>query len=275
MRLKKLIYNQFYKTKSFFRNLIFPYTLGGKELQRLRNTHIGARCFIIGNGPSLRVEDLNKLKNEVTFAFNRIYYIFDQTEWRPTYYCSEDDKTIFKSKKEIDNIKVENKFFPINFPWDYRINFRNAKYYIFKFGDKGLEPEFSNDIVKCIYWGNTVAYTAIQMAVYMGMKEIYLLGIDHNFSKMVNDKGEMIIDETVKDYFIDQYNSDKEDLYTPNVEVSTRAFKAARKYADSNNIKIYNATRGGKLEVFERVDFDQLMDRKRGNQYENSWRHTV
>ena len=36
------------------------------------------------------------------------------------------------------------------------------------------------------------------------------------------------------------------------------AYKAARKYADAHGIKIYNATRGGKLEVFERVDFDSL-----------------
>ncbi|UHA57891.1 hypothetical protein KDJ21_013425 [Metabacillus litoralis] len=103
-----------------------------------------------------------------------------------------------------------------------------------------------------------MAYTAIQIAVYMGVKEIYLLGVDHNFSKMLNDKGEIIIDKTAKDYFTEEYNTDKDDLYIPNVEVSTRAFKVAKKYADKNNIKIYNATRGGKLEVFERVDFDKL-----------------
>ena len=36
------------------------------------------------------------------------------------------------------------------------------------------------------------------------------------------------------------------------------AYQAAREYADRHGIKIYNATRGGKLEVFERVDFDSL-----------------
>ena len=75
---------------------------------------------------------------------------------------------------------------------------------------------------------------------------------------MVNDKGEMIIDKTVKDYFTEKYNTDKDDLYIPNVEVSTRAFSAAKKYADKNKIKIINATRGGKLEVFERVDFNKI-----------------
>ncbi|MCM3724911.1 DUF115 domain-containing protein [Neobacillus cucumis] len=259
MIIKKYARNQLYRTITFSRYMIFPYTTNGKKLKYLRNKHRGKRCFIVGNGPSLSIKDLNKLKDEITFAFNRIYYIFDKTDWRPTYYCSEDDKTIFKSKEEINKLNIENKFFPVNFPWDYNIHFNNAKYFIFKFGDRNVEPNFSEDIVKGIYWGNTVAYTAIQIAVYMGIREIYLLGVDNNFSKMINDKGEIVIDESAKDYFTEKYNTDKEDLYIPNIEVSTRAFSAAKRYADENNIKIYNATRGGKLEVFERVDFDQII----------------
>jgi hypothetical protein len=257
--IKKFISQSIYRVKNYLNELTFPISRNGKYIKSLRNIHLGKRCFIIGNGPSLTTEDLDKLKNEITFAFNRIYFIFDQTDWRPTYYCSEDDKTIIKSKDDINDLKLENKFFPVNFPWDYKIRFKNAKYYVFKFGDRNTEPKFSEDIVKGIYWGNTVAYTAIQIAVYMGVKEIYLLGVDHNFSKMINDKGEIIIDETAKDYFSEKYNTDKEDLYIPNIEVSTRAFTAAKKYADDNNIKIYNATRGGKLDVFERVNFDQII----------------
>ncbi|MGQ4665887.1 6-hydroxymethylpterin diphosphokinase MptE-like protein [Metabacillus halosaccharovorans] len=256
--VKRSLSKTIYKTNKYISEVLFPFTKNGKSIKALKNVHMNERCFIIGNGPSLTIEDLNKLNNEVTFAFNRIYYIFDQTEWRPTYYCSEDDKTIFNSRDDIDSLKITNKFFPINFPRDYKIQFKNAKYYVFKLSERNVEPNFSNNIVKGIYWGNTVAYTAIQMAVYMGIKEIYLLGVDHNFSKMINDKGEIIIDKTAKDYFAKEYNTDKDDLYIPNVEVSTRAFKAAKKYASKNNIKIYNATRGGKLEVFERVDFDKL-----------------
>jgi hypothetical protein len=256
--VKRSILKFSYKTKKYIKESIFSFSRNGKNIKNLRNIHLGKRCFIIGNGPSLTTADLDKLKNEISFAFNRIYYIFDKTNWRPTYYCSEDDKTIFKSKVEINQLKIENKFFPVNFPWDYKIHFKNANYYLFKYGDRNVEPRFSEDIVKGIYWGNTVAYTAIQMAVYMGIKEIYLLGVDHNFSKMVNDKGEIVIDETAKDYFSEKYNKDKDDLYIPNIEISTRAFTAAKKYADKHSIKIYNATRGGKLEVFERVDFEKI-----------------
>ncbi len=40
------------------------------------------------------------------------------------------------------------------------------------------------------------------------------------------------------------------------------AYTEAKRYADTHGIKIYNATRGGKLEVFERVDFDSLFDKE-------------
>ena len=254
-----------YKLYKSIKIIKFPLSKNAATLKKLNNKHWGKRCFIIGNGPSLKVEDLEQLNDEITFAFNRIYYIFDKTKWRPTYYCSEDEKVIFSSKEEINNIKIENKFFPVNFPWDYNVHLKNAQYYIFKLGDSNVEPKFSRDIAKGIYWGNTVAYTAIQLAVYMGIKEIYLIGVDHNFSKMVNDKGEIVIDKTAKDYFTEKYNTDKDDLYIPNVDISTRAFSAAKKYADKNNIKIYNATRGGKLEVFERIDFEKIIfENKKG-----------
>lgn len=43
-----------------------------------------------------------------------------------------------------------------------------------------------------------------------------------------------------------------------NVEYNVRAYKSARLYAENHGIKIYNATRGGELEVFERVNFDDI-----------------
>ena len=92
----------------------------------------------------------------------------------------------------------------------------------------------------------------------MGIKEIYLIGVDHHFHVSMNDKGEIVVDPTAKDYFSEAYNQDKENLYIPNTDRSTLTFVAARKYADAHGIKIYNATRGGKLEVFERVGFESL-----------------
>ena len=64
----------------------FEKTAYGRELENLKNIQEGKRCFLIGNGPSLRAEDLTCLyeHGEICFAFNRIYNIFEQTPWRPT-----------------------------------------------------------------------------------------------------------------------------------------------------------------------------------------------
>ena len=81
----------------------------------------------------------------------------------------------------------------------------------------------------------------------------------HQFLK--NDKGEIINDSSVKDYFTDEYNKDKAELYVPNIDASTRAFISLKRFCDKKGIEVYNATRGGKLEVFPRVDFDEVIKR--------------
>jgi len=232
----------------------------GKNLKTLKNLHQGKRCFIIGNGPSLAVADLNKIKdnNDITFAFNRIYHVFSQTEWRPTYYISQDEKMLSGCIDEVDRLKVELKFIPAEMKWYYDIELQNiCPFHIVNKEKEGF-PLFSEEISKQIYNSKTVVYTAIQIAVYMGIKEIYLIGVDHHFHTSINSAGEIMIDPTVKDYFCEGYNVDKEKLYIPNTDESTLTYIAAKMYAEGHGIEIYNATRGGKLEVFPRVDFDKL-----------------
>ena len=77
----------------------------------------------------------------------------------------------------------------------------------------------------------------------MGFKEIYLVGVDCNYS-------------TQKQHFID-YGKRIEHHPERNM---IDAYKVARQYAESHEIKIFNATRGGKLEVFERINFDSLFE---------------
>ena len=44
----------------------------------------------------------------------------------------------------------------------------------------------------------------------------------------------------------------------PNLDSSYLAYQAAEKYATQNGIKVYNATRITNLDVFERVNFDEI-----------------
>lgn len=239
----------------------FEKTKYGKKLKSLKDSHRGERCFIVGNGPSLTPEDLDMIKDEYSFGFNRIYLMFDKTEWRPTFYCTQDDK-IATASVELINEKIETPyvFAPINLNWYYNVDIK-TDYYFSPLPSKSEEecPPFCEDIPHYIGVGNTVAYTAIQLAVYMGFKEIYLIGVDHSFRVSQTRDGKIVVNETAKDYFSDAYNEDKDKLFIPKLDVSTLSYIAAQEYAKTHDVEIYNATRGGKLEVFPRVDFDLLM----------------
>jgi uncharacterized Rossmann fold enzyme len=87
---------------------VLIYIKYSKKLKSFKDIHKGKRCFIIGNGPSLKMEDLDKLKNEYTFAANKIYLAFEETDWRPTYYCIQDLKLFLRDFESIIQ-KVEAK----------------------------------------------------------------------------------------------------------------------------------------------------------------------
>lgn len=236
----------------------FHNTKDAKKLRALKNKFEGKRCFIIGNGPSLTVNDLNKLRNEYAFASNKILYLFGKTEWRPTFYCCCDPEVYLMIKGLLDEYNLDYKF--LNFkPSTHEYN----EYSFFEYtpftlhrGRVKLRNVFvSEDISQFIQSGLTVTFTAIQIAIYLGFKEIYLLGVDHSYAKSRNNNGKLSQDYSAKNYADGIPDWGKS---VQNIDVSTYAYHVAREYCETNGIKIYNATRGGKLEVFKRVDFDTL-----------------
>jgi hypothetical protein len=97
--------------------------------------------------------------------------------------------------------------------------------------------------------------------MYMGFKEIYLLGVDHNYSKYTDANGNVVEDPTVQDYFSTAYDSDFKTSIARDLGSTTQAFiDIERLSRERSDFKVYNATRGGKLEVFQRVDFDSIFN---------------
>lgn len=240
----------------------FEATKAGKELRQYRQAYSGQRCFLIGNGPSLRAEDLTRLQQEkaVTFAFNRIYNIFDQTDWRPTFYISQDEKMLAGCADQVAAQEMPVKLIPLQLRWYHGIAIPDAAYFNLA-PQKSEDPEafaFSDRIDHVVFNSSTVMYTAAQFAAYMGFAELYLLGVDHHFQISRNNRGEIVVDPTAKDYFSERYNQDKDRLYIPNTEKSTLTYLAMKKHCEARHIRVFNATRGGKLDVFPRVDFDTL-----------------
>lgn len=230
-------------------------------IKQFKDKHKGERCFIIGNGPSLKAEDLDKLKNEYTFASNFIFKINDQTDWRPSYYTTNDPWFCNSiSKKNISQIIAEYKFLFTQIAQNQNLIF---EFTFIEYNNpirNSIDVNISLDMSKKAFAVRTITYFNIQLALYMGFAEIILLGIDHNYSKIkINHSDEIINTDCKKDHFYDDkniYNVTDKDYGM--LHYSELGYKKAKEHCDDNNIKILNATRGGKLEIFDRVEFDTL-----------------
>jgi len=105
----------------------------------------------------------------------------------------------------------------------------------------------------------------ISYAIYMGIKELYIIGLDHNFSvpkKYENFKsGEdnVIISEGEVNHFHPDYRKKGEKWAQPELDVLEQSFIKIQDYAKQYGVKIYNASRFTKLDVFEKVNLDDLV----------------
>lgn len=231
--------------------------IGGAKYKKLldyKGIHNGERCFIIATGPSLTMEDLESLKNENTISMNSICKLYDKTEWRPTYFAVQDNLVFEKLQELIRKHKEVPVFISDNIPGKFKrekewIEFpTDTKYHSYDILRKKYYAKFSDDAYDIVYDGYSIAYSCIELAVYMGFKEIYLLGADCTYL------GE-------KEHFVDSGVEDRARKYaTPKLIVG---YEKVKEYADSHGIKVYNATRGGVLEVFPRVALEDVLKESR------------
>lgn len=227
-------------------------------LNTLKDKHVNKRAFIVCNGPSLKADDLSLLhkKGEITFACNKIDKIFPQTAWRPTYYAVLDETYQHSLLTTMNIVPSEVKFFRKESYLTTR-KVKGNRIFLNAIGGRELleDSKFSEDASQCIYTIATTTYSLMQLAVYMGIREIYIIGCDNSYGLEIMPDG-TVIDTGRQSYFAGSKESEQKTAASP-WEMNI-AYEFARKYADSHNIHIYNATRGGYLESFERVNFESL-----------------
>lgn len=231
-------------------------------LAEQKDVHKGERCFIVGNGPSITMEDLDSIKDEFSFGTNSIFSCFDKTEWRPTYYLSVDRTSIALDGEHmtaldlpcvlVDRIAsryISNKPDNMHFLNLHMKGFSAGKY-------TTSNIAFSEHPEICLYGGYTVTYAAMQLALYMGFKEIYLLGVDHSYAWEVTSDNKIVIRGEHDDHFFED-EGPKGYLYYEGVEF---AYELAKGHAGAKGTRIFNATRGGNLEIFDRADLSGLLE---------------
>lgn len=228
-----------------------------KKLLALKEKYKGQRCFLVGNGPSLTAEDLDMIADEVSFGCNMVYKMFDKTKWRPTYHFIVDIIYTKNLYMEItDNIKS-----PMI---THNIAYRSMKQkpenimYVDTFSQEDYQIR-GNMLAYYIPARATVMSFMIEMAMYMGFKEIFLLGTDCTNSFTSGHFGGAYVASD-----LDKVNlaRARRTIGNPRLtlaelgeyrrERSVMAYEKIAQYAKEKNVKIYNTTRGGELEVFPR-----------------------
>lgn len=251
------------RNRSFIRD-------GQQGLKQFKDIHRGKRCFIIGNGPSLSPDDLEKIRGEYSFAANRIYDIYPKTEWGPTYYGVQDFYVLREITKEIEDAedRAEARFIVSNRP-EYMCETmkqdpKNHFFYLGSCLSENRPIKFAADFSKTVGNGWTITYALIQLAVYMGFSEIYLMGVDHSYEKFIDEKGNFDVRLHMASHFegarpyrnlrVNNVPHKRGPLY-----VSTKAYEKAEAYSRSHGVQIYNCTRGGCLETFERKCLENVL----------------
>ena len=254
------------KNDKHLKNIYFKKEDSNK-LTQYKNLYKGDSCVIIGNGPSLNKINFDKLSNIKTFGVNSIFLLTEEINFKPTFYTVEDDLVIQDNVEKIKKYDIDHKFFPHDFKkyfYDDNANyfFRHSRYYRDEYDiPKKTNLRFSKNFDKVVYSGHTVTYTNIQLAYFMGFKIVYLIGMDFDYKEpetLIKDGNIWQSTEKDPNHFHDDYFGPGKRWHNPQLNKVKIAYEKSRNIFENDNKRIINLTIGGKLEIFQRNNFDSV-----------------
>jgi Protein of unknown function DUF115. len=251
---------------------------------KFKDIHKGQRCFIIGNGPSIKDVDFTKLSNEITFTVNQLPRLkkFPQLMTNYHIWC---DERFFNLDKEDENdmellevmkkVKTDNNspvvFYKTSacamikeFKLDHVLN-------IEYFMDGPMVNELSDvdypmDRMFPVF--STCIHYAIVIAVYMGFSEIYLLGCD--CTGIINTINARIEDSKEFEYAYEINEKEKQRMKKVSEQTSIadeflwyanllKVYGVLFAYSQRHGCKLYNATSSSIMENVPRVKLENII----------------
>ena len=259
-----------------------------KELMKnkeFKNMYVGKRCFILGNGPSLKTVDFNILKDEIVFTVNQLprdprfkqlhsnfHFWADRVFWDLDRDRSEDMELlkIMESVNDADNSPIVfYKYAAKEMIEEYSLkDYLNIRYYDETWLDHENIPNMTLDFTKLVPEFNTVVHYIICLAVYMGFSEIVLLGCDctgfislaqtrldnagkalYTYAISENEKKRMKRVQTLASF--------RDELFW---QVGLfDDYLILNQYCKNHGVKLYNATDPTLLETIEKVNLEEYL----------------
>ena len=225
-----------------------------KRIRSYHNKYTGKRCFIVGNGPSLRKTDMKKLKNEFTFGMNRIFLMFPKLGFKTSFLVSVNDLVIEQSKDEFEKVDI-----PTFISWRARrwLEPRDNLYYLYT---TYTGKKFTKDVTKRMWEGATVTYSCLQLAFYMGFSKAILIGVDHSFSTKGEPNTTIVSKGDDLNHFHPGYFGKGFKWQLPDLDTSEAGYWLARETFQKKGGEVVDATINGKLTVFPKVNYESLFN---------------
>ena len=223
------------------------------RLQAFKDIHKGKRAFIIGNGPSLKQTDLTKLRNEFTFGLNRIYLLFPELGFTTTYFVSINNLVVEQCADEIAALSI-----PKFIAWHSHRHFKNVPDQLMFLYTTYTGPKFARDMTRRVWEGATVTNVALQLAFYMGFEKVILIGVDHNFTSKGEANKTVVSTGDDPNHFSANYFGKGFRWQLPDLDTSEIGYQKARDAYRKAGREVFDATVGGKLTIFPKVDYNSL-----------------
>ncbi len=198
------------------------------EITEFKDLHCGKNAFILASGPSLAELDLSPLSRRIVIGLNRSCLIWPQTH----YHCVMDERLFQMYQRELEQTRYLFTF--EGRPFGIPIKLLGAE-------------DFSFDLEQGIYSGYTVAYFALQLAVYMGFRNIFFVGLD---LRLHNGQTHF--------FGVDSVSKNHENTEFPKMQ---KMFRYAASRLAPTEVKVYNCSPISTLDCFERVTFDWAIQR--------------
>jgi hypothetical protein len=210
------IYMKMRRAQNYYKNKTEFNLLSAKEKELLgknkvyKDKYKGKRCFILGNGPSANKINFESLHNELVITVNEMFRHEDFLKLNSDFHFIADpyyfrlrknnprDKEIIKKMEVLSEsntvlfsaLSAVNEFKRIGWNKKFKINYFDSRLYFYD----GYKEDM--DFTRFIPSFQAVVHWAIAFAVYMGCKDIYLLGCDAtnipiNLSLFVNKDTEL------------------------------------------------------------------------------------
>ena len=227
-------------------------------------SHIGSKgsdtFVVVGNGPSLDIKEIERLslKNYTFIASNKIYLLFDKTDWRPDMYTIADPLVAYKHRN-FDFSFTDKVLVPDSQLFMYSRNLRMSKLQTWtqkKFKDLRLEPDFFfPDPEKLIFDSGTVTIQNIQLAIWLGASNIYLIGCDHSYAERAHKVLASKSSDSLNNHFNPRYRVKGEIVNSACINQMNEGYDFLYALSKHLGINIVNLTVDSKLKSFPIKDY--------------------